>query len=86
MTKKLQKIRVYTRSSPVFFCMNCPSCARIKDVPIPPLRLRCMEFPDEIKEINIPKLFGESAQKTDFPEFCPLKQKSRKSFEKERGW
>jgi hypothetical protein len=80
MTKPLQKVRVYTKPSPIMFCLNCPSVAYLKESHI----FRCMEFPDEIKEIDGKRLFREPLKL--FPEFCPLKQMSRKKFEKNRGW
>jgi len=80
-----QSVRIYTRPSEIFSCLNCPSNAMIKGIPIPPLRLRCMEYPDEIKEIDIKQVLGLDTDKPElFPDFCPLKKTTRRTFEKNR--
>jgi hypothetical protein len=43
-----------------------------------------MEFPDEMKVIDGKRLFREPAKQ--FPDFCQLKEITRKQFEKNRGW
>jgi hypothetical protein len=80
MTKPLQKVRVYTKPSPVMFCLNCSSVAHDKETN----QFRCMEFPDEVKVIDGIRLFSDPSKL--FPDFCPLKEMSRKQFEKKRGW
>lgn len=77
-----QCVRIYVRPSFVTSCLNCGSIQPIKN--IIGIKFRCMEFPDEIKEVDFTEVLKDGGK--PFMDFCPLDKTRRSEFEKKRGW